>query len=293
MADEGVPPEVASNEYADPVAASEQDGDGAVVTVSEAPPVVLAAQPYVSRRDGDWDCPKCTNLNFAFRTHCHKCREPRPGYEGQEEADTRPKRPGDWDCACGANNFAFRTSCMRCQALPGQGVARGAGGRARSRSRERGGGPGGGRPGDWTCHCGMLNFAFRTECHKCKQPKPDPSAYGYAGGAGYYGYAPGAGYGAPPPGYPGGGGGRGGAPPPGFPGAPYGGGGGGGYYGYPPPGYYGYPPQGAGGYGMPPQGPPQQGGGQQPGQGGYYGGGGGYPASQQGYYGGSYAGPRA
>lgn len=28
------------------------------------------------------------------------------------------------------------------------------------------------RPGDWICEgCGNNNFAFRTECHRCKKPK--------------------------------------------------------------------------------------------------------------------------
>ncbi|MBT7459764.1 MAG: hypothetical protein HN794_01840, partial [Euryarchaeota archaeon] len=27
--------------------------------------------------DGDWDCPKCNNSNFARRTECNRCGEPR------------------------------------------------------------------------------------------------------------------------------------------------------------------------------------------------------------------------
>lgn len=45
------------------------DSVGEVAGPAEAAPlpVVLPPQPFVYRRDGDWDCPKCSNLNFARR----------------------------------------------------------------------------------------------------------------------------------------------------------------------------------------------------------------------------------
>ena len=27
---------------------------------------------------GDWNCPKCANLNFSFRSNCNKCESPKP-----------------------------------------------------------------------------------------------------------------------------------------------------------------------------------------------------------------------
>ena len=33
--------------------------------------------------DGDWDCPKCNNSNFARRTECNRCGEPRSGGGGR------------------------------------------------------------------------------------------------------------------------------------------------------------------------------------------------------------------
>ncbi|MDG1555592.1 MAG: zinc finger Ran-binding domain-containing protein, partial [Candidatus Poseidoniaceae archaeon] len=35
-----------------------------------------------NRNGGDWDCPKCQNSNFAFRTECNRCGEPRSGGGG-------------------------------------------------------------------------------------------------------------------------------------------------------------------------------------------------------------------
>lgn len=29
------------------------------------------------------------------------------------------------------------------------------------------------RPGDWSCSCGQSNFASRSDCYKCKSPKPE------------------------------------------------------------------------------------------------------------------------
>ena len=30
------------------------------------------------KRKGDWNCPKCNNLNFSFRTVCNRCKIPKP-----------------------------------------------------------------------------------------------------------------------------------------------------------------------------------------------------------------------
>ena len=37
--------------------------------------------------DGDWDCPKCNNSNFARRTECNRCGEPRSGGGGRGRRD--------------------------------------------------------------------------------------------------------------------------------------------------------------------------------------------------------------
>lgn len=34
-------------------------------------------KPLIERK-GDWQCPKCHNLNFAFRQSCNRCKLPKP-----------------------------------------------------------------------------------------------------------------------------------------------------------------------------------------------------------------------
>lgn len=57
--------------------------------------------------------------------------------------------------------------------------------RRRSRSRSPPNRGGGQKEGDWTCaECNNSNFARRTECNRCKAPKPGGGGGGYGGGYG-------------------------------------------------------------------------------------------------------------
>ncbi|KAI4354710.1 hypothetical protein L6164_003555 [Bauhinia variegata] len=62
--------------------------------------------------EGDWICPKCDNVNFAFRTTCNRkqCGVPRPGStQGNTGAPD-----GSWTCnECGNLNYPFRNVCNR------------------------------------------------------------------------------------------------------------------------------------------------------------------------------------
>ena len=170
-----------------------------------------------NRNGGDWDCPKCQNNNFAFRTECNRCGEARgaggagggrsprqddrrdgnQGYQSRDRQGGRFERNdrgqdnnrngGDWDCPkCQNNNFAFRTECNRCGDARGAGGGRGPrqddrrGGNQGYQSRDRQGGrfeqndrgQNNRNGGDWDCpKCRNNNFAFRTECNSCGLPR--------------------------------------------------------------------------------------------------------------------------
>ncbi|HIL65678.1 MAG TPA: hypothetical protein EYG33_05885, partial [Candidatus Poseidoniales archaeon] len=79
--------------------------------------------------DNDWECPKCSNSNFSFRTECNMCGQPKReraarsqsnDWQGEDRrmGDRRgevEKRAGDWDCPdCGKSNFAKRNDCFSC-----------------------------------------------------------------------------------------------------------------------------------------------------------------------------------
>merc|ERR1712183_729097 len=70
---------------------------------------------------GDWICPVCGDLVFAFRDTCKMCgvssagaASALPGGKG-----TRPGeggKPGDWTCPnCGELCFASKLACRKCQ----------------------------------------------------------------------------------------------------------------------------------------------------------------------------------
>ena len=135
--------------------------------------------------NNDWECSKCNNSNFAFRTECNRCGESK-GTGGERRNDRRPKfdnrrdrndneRHGnnDWECSkCNNSNFAFRTECNRC------GESKGTGGDRRNerspkfeKHRDKNDNDRHGK-NDWECSkCNNSNFSFRTECNRCGEPK--------------------------------------------------------------------------------------------------------------------------
>jgi len=139
------------------------------------------------RREGDWDCTNCGDMNFASRHQCRKCNTPKAtqsggfrgggfgggggyGYQGSgfqggggyqhggRTWNSDGSKPGDWYCpSCNDLNFASREVCRKCGSPhppfsdPTVGT----------------------KPGDWFCpNCGDLNFASRLSCRKCNTAHP-------------------------------------------------------------------------------------------------------------------------
>ncbi|PWA95984.1 Zinc finger, RanBP2-type [Artemisia annua] len=69
-------------------------------------------------RENDWECPKCGNVNFSFRTVCNmrKCNTLKPGSQVAKPAkSSKADMPeGSWKCdKCNNINYPFRTKCNR------------------------------------------------------------------------------------------------------------------------------------------------------------------------------------
>ncbi|PSS21356.1 Zinc finger, RanBP2-type protein [Actinidia chinensis var. chinensis] len=67
-------------------------------------------------REGDWECSGCRNRNYAFRSFCNRCKQPRLLVDTQTPADSKwLPRIGDWICTgCTNNNYASREKCKKC-----------------------------------------------------------------------------------------------------------------------------------------------------------------------------------
>jgi len=84
---------------------------------------MIAGRPEA--RPGDWDCPRCWNMNFSSRNKCNgtlngeSCLLSKPSFEEYGVAlikNKDMKKPGDWNCfRCGNINFKIREECNKCQ----------------------------------------------------------------------------------------------------------------------------------------------------------------------------------
>ncbi|KAF6998535.1 hypothetical protein CFC21_014651 [Triticum aestivum] len=75
-------------------------------------------------REGDWDCGGCGNRNYAFRSLCNRCKQPRLLVDPNTPRDSKwLPRAGDWICnGCSNNNYASRKNCKKCN-LPKEEAA--------------------------------------------------------------------------------------------------------------------------------------------------------------------------
>ncbi|XP_047955123.1 ranBP2-type zinc finger protein At1g67325 isoform X2 [Salvia hispanica] len=67
-------------------------------------------------KEGDWECGGCHNRNYAFRSFCNRCKQPRLLVDTNTPADSKwLPRIGDWICTgCTNNNYASREKCKKC-----------------------------------------------------------------------------------------------------------------------------------------------------------------------------------
>ncbi|KAH8508259.1 hypothetical protein Peur_013228 [Populus x canadensis] len=67
-------------------------------------------------REGDWECSGCQNRNYAFRSFCNRCKQPRLLVDNKTPPDSKwLPRIGDWICTgCTNNNYASREKCKKC-----------------------------------------------------------------------------------------------------------------------------------------------------------------------------------
>jgi len=134
-------------------------------------------------KDGEWNCAECNSKNFARRTECFRCKVAKPddgtgnNEQGSANRGNRDNsdqlKDGEWNCAeCNSKNFSRRTECFRCKVpKPDDGTGNNEQGSANRGNRDNSDQL---KDGEWNCaECNSKNFARRTECFRCKVPKPD------------------------------------------------------------------------------------------------------------------------
>jgi len=139
-------------------------------SAAKAAPGPYTRNPYLDKptaefKEGDWQCPSCSNHNYSTRVKCNKCGQVREGF-----------KENDWICkACKNHNYASKMSCNKCGA-PREGMMMGAGmmmmgkGGAVMMPMAMGKNM---KEGDWMCSaCGNHNYSSRTACNKCGAARP-------------------------------------------------------------------------------------------------------------------------
>eukprot|EP01062_Namystynia_karyoxenos_P082801 TRINITY_DN9395_c0_g1_i1.p1 TRINITY_DN9395_c0_g1~~TRINITY_DN9395_c0_g1_i1.p1 ORF type:complete len:245 (+),score=39.87 TRINITY_DN9395_c0_g1_i1:114-848(+) len=139
-------------------------------------------------KPGDWYCAACQNHNFARRTHCHRCGADRAANETnpppQVGGSGGRSRADDWGQQWAGDAGGWGGWGGAGAGGAAAGPCASAGGSAARPNRVRR------QPGDWDCAlCSNLNFARRTNCHRCLAPRTERPAEAYGAGYGYGGGA--------------------------------------------------------------------------------------------------------
>lgn len=162
---------------------------------------------------GNWNCGECGNLNYSHRMKCNRCEAGRPGAMGGMGGaggfggggmqgggvsrdpnemgraflqcfmnDPNPVQAAMSFISMNANNPAWFQPRPEYGAysFPQRGMNGGGGGfpgavgGMSGNKRARSGPPKAGVDGNWACEkCQNVNLAFRVECNRCKEPKPE------------------------------------------------------------------------------------------------------------------------
>ncbi|GMP97904.1 hypothetical protein CsSME_00045990 [Camellia sinensis var. sinensis] len=65
-------------------------------------------------REGDWECGGCRNRNYAFRSFCNRCKQPRLLVDTKTPADSKwLPCIGDWICT-GILSSSFLITLIMC-----------------------------------------------------------------------------------------------------------------------------------------------------------------------------------
>jgi len=112
--------------------------------------------------DGNWACPYCKNVNFAYRTACNKCGASKP--EESPQASSAP---------ISEDEYYFQ---QLLDSTPVEASAPELTPEVSSQAQAPKRGPQVGVDGNWACpQCGNVNYAGRVVCNLCQTPKPDAS----------------------------------------------------------------------------------------------------------------------
>jgi len=132
------------------------------------------ARSVTAGQDGCWSCVKCNNVNFPKRTECNKCKEPRTAEQETAAVTFLETSLGKQR----GNGFVPPTVASMQGGIPGMGMmgfgmgmGMGMGERPAKRLPTKD------ADGNWTCKaCGNINWAVRTTCNRCPEPKPADAA---------------------------------------------------------------------------------------------------------------------
>jgi len=123
----------------------------------------------MTKRPGDWDCPKCGDMQFARNVSCKQCGQsnPKQARTSSGIGSNDNMKQGDWNCpSCGDHQFAKNAKCRQCgTAKPSVSPSSGSSSSSSPSS--------GMKPGDWVCPgCSDHQFAKNVKCRQCGHDKP-------------------------------------------------------------------------------------------------------------------------